>query len=179
MKKTMLKKYASLIVRTGIRVQKGQEVVVYADLDQPEFVKMAVEECYKAGARKVTVDWSYQPLAKINVRYRSLKTMSTIEDWELEKLKHAAKTLPCMLYITSEDPDGLKGINQVKMAKAACALYPIQKPYRDQMDCKYQWCIAAVPGEAWAKKLFPGLRASSAEKALWEAILKAARLLGL
>ena len=30
MKKTALKKYADLIVRKGINVQKGQEVVVYA-----------------------------------------------------------------------------------------------------------------------------------------------------
>ena len=175
MKKTTLRNYARLLARVGLNVQKGQDVIIRADLDQPEFIKMAVEECYKAGARKVTVDWSYQPLTKINVKYRSLKTMSTIEDWELEKLKHNAKTLPCMLYITSEDPDGLKGINQAKMAKASRATYPIVKPYRDQMDCKYQWCIAAVPGEAWAKKVFPGERTSTAVKKMWDAILKTSR----
>lgn len=175
MKKTTLRNYAKLLAKVGLNVQKGQDVIIRCDLDQPEFVKMAVEECYKAGARNVTVDWSYQPLAKINVRYRSLKTMSTIEDWELEKIKHRVKTLPCMLYITSEDPDGLKGINQAKMAKASRALYPIQKPYIDQMDCKYQWCIAAVPGEAWARKVFPGERTSTAVKKMWDAILKTAR----
>ncbi len=175
MKKTTLRNYAKLLAKVGLNVQKGQDVIIRCDLDQPEFVKMAVEECYKAGARKVTVDWSYQPLSKINVRYRSLKTMSTIEDWELEKIKHRVKTLPCMLYITSEDPDGLKGINQAKMAKASRALYPIQKPYIDQMDCKYQWCIAAVPGEAWARKVFPGERTSTAVKKMWDAILKTAR----
>ena len=35
MKKTVLRKYAQLLVRCGINVQKGQEVLVYADLDQP------------------------------------------------------------------------------------------------------------------------------------------------
>ena len=38
MKKTVLREYAKLIVRTGINVQKGQDVLVMADLDQPEFV---------------------------------------------------------------------------------------------------------------------------------------------
>ena len=33
MKKTVLKNYAKLIVRCGIHVEKGQEVLVYADLD--------------------------------------------------------------------------------------------------------------------------------------------------
>ena len=39
MKKTILKKYAELIVRCGVNVQKGQEVLIFADLDQPEFVQ--------------------------------------------------------------------------------------------------------------------------------------------
>ena len=175
MKKTTLRNYARLLARVGLNVQKGQDVIIRADLDQPEFIKMAVEECYKAGAHNVTVDWSYQPLAKVNVKYRSLKTMSTLENWEIEKIKHRVKTLPCMLHITSADPDGLKGINQAKMAKASRALYPIQKPYIDEMDCKYQWCIAAVPGEAWAKKVFPGERTSTAVKKMWDAILKTSR----
>ena len=48
MKKTVLRSYAKLIVRMGLNVQKGQTVLVYADLDQPEFVQMVVEEAYKA-----------------------------------------------------------------------------------------------------------------------------------
>ena len=48
MNKTKLRKYASLIVRTGVNVQKGQEVFISADLDQPEFVAMVVEEAYRA-----------------------------------------------------------------------------------------------------------------------------------
>ena len=44
MKKSVLREYAKLIVHSGLNVQKGQEVLIYADLDQPEFVKMVVEE---------------------------------------------------------------------------------------------------------------------------------------
>ena len=62
MKKTVLREYARLIVRSGVNVQKGQEVLIYADLDQPEFVQMVVEEAYKAKAKKVTVEWNYQPM---------------------------------------------------------------------------------------------------------------------
>ena len=35
MKKTVLREYARLIVRMGLNVQKGQDVLVMADLDQP------------------------------------------------------------------------------------------------------------------------------------------------
>ncbi len=175
MKKSVMQKYARLIARKGVNVQKGQEVIVRCDLDQPEFVKMVVEECYKAGASSVTVDWSYQPLTKINYRYRSLNTLSKIENWELEKMKHRVNTLPAMIYIDSEDPDGLKGVNQTKVAKAQQARYPHMKPLIDEMENKYQWCIAAVPGPAWAKKVFPGLRVNQAMEKMWEAILYTSR----
>ena len=46
MKKTVLRQYAKLIARIGVNVQKGQEVIIQAELDQPEFVQMVVQECY-------------------------------------------------------------------------------------------------------------------------------------
>jgi len=162
MKKTVLKNYAKLVVTMGLNVQKGQDVVIRAQLDQPEFVKYAVDECYKAGARKVTVEWDYQPLTKLHIKHQSLKTLSDVESWEEERLKYRAETLPCELYIMSEDPDGLSGVNQEKMAKARQAKYPVIKPYKDAMENKQQWCIAAVPGAAWAKRIFPGVPKNTA-----------------
>lgn len=129
MNKTTLRKYANLIVRCGANVQKGQTVVIYADLDQPEFVQMVVEEAYKAKAKKVTVQWEYQPLDKLHYRYRSLKTLGTVEEWEKARQEHYCETLPCRIYLESDDPDGLKGINMEKMAKARQMQYPILKPY--------------------------------------------------
>ena len=177
MKKTVLREYARLIARCGVNVQKGQEVFIAADLDQPEFVAMLVDECYKCKAKKVVVDWAYQPLQKLHVRYRSLTTMSKLDNYELARWQHYVDTIPCRIYLLSDDPDGLRGINQEKVAKSQQALFPIIKPFRDQIENKYQWCIAAVPGEAWAKKLFPHLRKSQAVEKLWEAILSTSRAL--
>ena len=159
----------------GVNVQKGQDVVIRAELDQPEFVAVLTDECYKAGARKVSVEWSYQPLSKLHVRHRSLKTLSTMEDWEIAKREYEADTLPCMIYLLSEDPDGLRGMNQEKNAKALAERFKIIKPIRDRMDNKYQWCIAAAPGVAWAKKIFPDLPRGKAVEKLWEAILSTSR----
>ena len=176
MKKTVLREYARLIVRCGVHVQKGQEVLVYADLDQPEFVQMVVEEAYKAKAKKVTVQWNYQPLQKIHTRYQSVKTMGAVEEWEKARLLHYVDVVPARIHLISEDPDGLKGVNMEKLAKARQLSYPIVKPYHDQLENKEQWCIAAVPGVAWAKKVFPGLSKSQAVEKLWEAILSTSRV---
>ena len=176
MKKTVLRKYAQLIVRCGVNVQKGQDVLIFAELDQPDFVAMVVEEAYKAKARKVTVEWNYQPLQKLHVRYRSLATMSTVQQWEKERQEHYCQTMPCRIHIISEAPDGLKGMNMEKVMKARQKTFPILKPYKDRREGYEQWCIAAVPGKAWAKKVFPGMRTSLAMEKLWEAILSTSRV---
>ena len=176
MKKTVLRQYAKLIAQMGVNIQKGQDVLIYAGLDQPEFVEILVDECYKCKARSVTVEWSYQPLRKLHYRYMNLKTLGEVTEWQKARLQHYCDTVPARIHLTSADPDGLKGINVKKMAKASQMAYPIVKPYHDQLDGKEQWCIAAVPGKAWAKKVFPGERTSVAVEKLWEAILATSRV---
>ena len=176
MNKTTLRKYANLIVRCGANVQKGQTVIIYADLDQPEFVQMVVEEAYKAKASEVIVQWNYQPLGKIHYRYRTVKSLGTVKEWEKARLEYYCETLPARIHLISEDPDGLKGINMEKVTKARRMSYPILTPYQDRRENKEQWCIAAVPGAAWARKVFPGMRTSTAMEKLWEAILFTSRV---
>ena len=176
MKKTVLREYAKLIVRCGLNVQKGQEVMIYADLDQPEFVQLVVEEAYKAKARKVIVEWNYPALSKLHARYQTVKTLGEVPQWQIARRQHMVDTVPCKLHLISEDPDGLKGMNMEKMAKARKLSYPILKPYADQLEGKQQWCVAAVPGVAWAKKVFPGCSRNQAVEKLWEAILSTSRV---
>lgn len=175
MKESLMRQYASLIVGVGGHVQAGQDVRIIAELDQPGFVRMVAEECYKAGAAKVEVEWQDQPLARLANEYQSIETLSRTEAWEEERMRHRVKTLPVRLILLSEDPDGLKGIDQEKAAKAAQARFRVYKPYRDAMDNRHQWCIAAVPGQAWAQKMFPDDEPAEAVEKLWAAILHTSR----
>lgn len=172
MTKTMMRKYAELIARVGANIKKGQPVLITCQVDQYEFIEILVKECYKAGASKVSIDWMYQPIDKLSYRYRTLKSLSALPSWQEEKMKCVSEELPCRIYIESEDPDGLNGVNQDKMQKSLVATYKVMKPYRDKMENKYQWVIAAVPSYAWAKKVFPGETKRRAYELLWEAILK-------
>ncbi len=175
MRKTQLQRYAKLLARVGLNIKKGQKVFVAAGLDQPEFVTMVVEECYKAGASEVHVEWSHQPVEKLSAQYETLETMSVMPPWVKAKWEFKAKNYACRLWIESEDPDGMNGVDQEKMSKARQALYPQVKPFRQALENKHQWCIAAVPGKAWAKKVFPDLPQNKAVEEMWKAILSAAR----
>ena len=176
MDKERLKKYAQLIVKCGLNVQNGQEVIVRCDLDQPEFVAMVVEECYKAGAERVNVEWSYMPVTKLNYIYRSEESIADFSAEDKAKLDRRLEKLSCLLWLDSDDPDGLTGTDHEKIARARMKRYPFVKPYNDALENKYQWCIASVPGKAWAKKVFPGITEEDAVEKLWEAILYTSRV---
>lgn len=177
MKKTILKNYAKLIASMGVNIQKGQEVFIQASVEQPEFVKMLAEACYKEGASRVVVDWDYAPVTVLKYRYEKAKVLGKLTGYEEARWQHYVDTIPCRIYLESDDPDCLKGVDQKKLGAAKQSRYPVIKKYRDQIENKYQWCIAAVPGKKWAKKLFPELRESKAMEKLWEAILSTSRAL--
>ena len=178
MNQKLLRDYARLIAKMGGAVKKGDEVWINAQLDQPDFITTLVEECYLAGAKIVKINWQHNPANKLTYKFASVGELGKVDSYILAKYKYSAKKLPTVLHIISDDPDAMKGINQKKMAKARMKSYPKIKPFRDAMDGKYKWCIAAVPSTAWAKKVFPKLKDEEAVEALWNAILTASRVDG-
>ena len=171
----LLRRYARLIAVTGGGLRPGQDVVIRAGLDQPDFTLMLAEECYAAGAARVEVEWEHPPLQKLDYEYLGAEALGEVRAWQLAKLRYRADTLPVMLYLESADPDALAGIDQLKRAEAMRLRWAVTKPISDEMENRYQWCIAAVPGEAWARKVFPELAPADAVERLWEAILRCSR----
>jgi aminopeptidase len=175
MNKLKARRYAKLLVKCGLNLKRGQNVFLTACVDQVEFVDMVVEECYRAGAKRVIMNWQSDSTTKLDYEYQSLETMSAVTPWAEAKLKFQADDLSCRLFIESSDPDAMQGADMEKVAKARQAQYPIIKPYRDKMENKHQWCIAAAAGKAWAKKLFPDLSDKQAVDKLWDKIFEASR----
>lgn len=50
-----LEKYAELIVKTGVNVQKGQPVILYISVDQAKLARLIVAKAYETGAGRVFV----------------------------------------------------------------------------------------------------------------------------
>lgn len=176
MKKTILRKYARLAVRKGVNLKKGQGCAIYAQVEQHEFAEMVAEEAYRAGAKWVQVFWQDQAVRKLDLRHQTVTQLSRVEEWEKVQQQMFVDQLPARIHISSEDPDGLKGVSVPKMQKAQAARSTVLRPYRKAIDNKHQWTIIAVPSKKWAKKVFPGERASAAVEKLWQAILNAVRV---
>ena len=78
MKKTLMKKYAELIVRSGIALKKGQSVMIKANVDQEAFVAMVMDECYKAGAKHVHVHWLSEACHRVEVKKGKLSALKEV-----------------------------------------------------------------------------------------------------
>ena len=178
MDKARLQKYAELLVKKGLNPDAGQDVIIRCALDQPEFVRMVVAECYRNGAGRVMVDWYDPEVSRLDMLFQSEENLGEVLEFEVAKLKYRCDRLPAFLWLDSEDPDAMEGVDQGKRARVQQRRFPTVKPYRDAMENKFQWCIAGVPGEKWAQKVFPGEAAGVAVEKLWEAIFAAARVNG-
>ena len=170
----LLRKYAELIVRTGANVQPGQTVLLTVSVEQHAFAALIIEECYKAGAKKVNVDWTFDAYSRLNYLYADTETLSTVLPWEKEKLSQMVEDLPCRIFIVSDDPDAMSGIDPAKLSEVTQCRGRVVKPYRNAIEGKHQWVIAAYPSEKWAKKCYPD--AENAVDQLWRAILTTVRV---
>ena len=145
-------------------------------VEQHEFAALMMEECYKAGAKKVNVDWTSDAQSRLNFLYADQEALSSVLPWEEAKLKQMVEDLPCRIFIVSEDPDAMNGVDPHKLSAVTQSRSRVLKPYRNAIDGKHQWVIAAYPSVKWARKVLPGRGDDAAVDKLWEAILKTVRV---
>ena len=60
-----LKEYAQLLVRVGVNVQKGQNLVITSQVDQAPFARLCAQAAYDAGARLVDMAWSDDAMSRM------------------------------------------------------------------------------------------------------------------
>lgn len=172
MNKEFLKRYAHLIVRTGANVQPGQKVLLRVQADQAEMAALVVEECYRAGAKYVSIDWSWDTIDRLHYQYADTEVLGEVLPWEVAKGEQQVKDLPVRIFLCSDDPDALNGMDAEKVSTVHQMRAKVLRKFRYQMDGRHQWCIAGVPCVNWAKKVFPDCSDEEAVEQLWKAILK-------
>ena len=177
MNENILRKYASLAVRKGANVQKGQLLVINASVFDARFVEYCVEEAYKAGAGAVSVQWSDENISHMHYQYMTVEELSNIPDYNVERIKYEHGRKACYLNISSSTPGLMSDIDPQKMQASRIAGMKKMAPYMSYtMNNEGQWCVIALPNPKWAMKVFPDKNEEDAVKALWDAILLSVRV---
>ena len=157
MNSTLLRQYAELIARTGAHVQKGQYVIIRANVSIEGFAAVVAEECYKAGAKRVVFDWQSAVIDRVSYHYASSEDLGHLLPQEIGFQEFSTESLPILIWLDADDPDGLVGVDAKKVAQVQSLRYAQRAKYIEARENKYQWCIAGVPSLKWAKKVFPNL----------------------
>lgn len=174
--KPKLERYADLIVRKGVNVKPGQEVVVQAPVDVAAFVRLLVARAYAVGAGHVTVIWNDDAVMRLTYENVDASWFETVPAWQREQLDSLAEAGACFIFVEGADPEALKGIDPAKPAAASKARNTQCVKYRHGMDFNINpWCIAGAPVAAWARQVYPGVEDEVAMYRLWCAILSVAR----
>lgn len=174
--KPKLERYADLIVRKGVNVKPGQEVVVQAPVEVAAFVRLLVARAYAVGAGHVTVIWNDDAVTRLTYENVDASWFETVPAWQREQLDSLAEGGACFIFVEGADPEALKGIDPAKPAAASKARNTQCVKYRHGMDFNINpWCIAGAPVAAWARQVYPGVEDEVAMYRLWCAILSVAR----
>ena len=170
-------KYAELLVKLGVNVQKNQELVIRCAADVAPFARLVAKAAYECGAREVIVHFRDDQLSRLRYEYAPLEVFEQIPAWEAESMNYYAARGAAFLSIVSEDPEALKGVDSKKMMARTIASDEAFRGYYDRMNKnELQWCVAAVPSAEWAVRVFPDKSEDEAVEALWEAIFAATRV---
>lgn len=177
MKEVLLKKYARLLVKSGINIQKNQILVVSSPIECADFARMIAEVAYEEGAKEVVVRWEDELLTRIKYINAPEEVFNEYPEWLKEFFLTYARQGAGFLSIAASDPEVMKGVSPERMAKWGKVSGEAIKEYRDRlMINKNVWCVASIPTKPWAKKVFPNLSEEEAVEKLWENIFKTVRV---
>lgn len=172
-----LQKYAELIVKVGVNVQPGQEVVLYINVDQQPLAHLIVKEAYKAGAGKVMIKWSDTFAQRKFLEHASDEFLENVPEFAKEEAQYIANHRCCRISVMSEDPGAFGGIDQKRVAAYQSANGKALMPVRQAtQNNDLSWTVVAAASPAWAERVFPDLKGEAAVDRLWEEIFKTTRI---
>ena len=99
-----IKNYARLVVRKGVNVKPGQEVVVQSPVECASFARVVVAEAYDAGAGHVTVIWADDAVTRLTYEYVEKSYFEQTPEWKRMQLDSLAQDGACFIFIEGADP---------------------------------------------------------------------------
>ena len=176
MNQQQLEKYARLVVKTGVNIQKGQTLVLSSPIECAYFARLISEAAYREGARDVVMNWGDDLSAKIRFMNAPEEVFNEFPSWTQDMYLSTVRNNAAYVSISASDPELLKDVPGHRVAAAQKARRVALKEFNDRtMSNRNTWCVVSVPTTSWACKVFPDVQEEEAVALLWNSILKAVR----
>lgn len=170
-------KYATLALKTGVNLQKGQALMINSSIEGADFTRTVVKKAYELGAKDVHVNWSDDELTLLKYTHASDEVLAHFPDWRVDLSNDYIEDGAAILSISSTNPDLLKDIDPSRIALANKASAEKMTRFQDYiMNDKVTWSVISIPTGDWAQKVFPDKSREAAKEALWEVIVNIVRV---
>ena len=125
-----MRQYARLLIRVGVNIQKGQNLVLLCPVECAQFGRMCATEAYAAGCREVIVSWRDDYMT----REKYLKAADDVFDaypaWLAAFYNDNASEGAAFLAISASDPENLKGVDPGRLQRAEVSSGAAVQTYR-------------------------------------------------
>jgi len=163
-----LARYADAVVKVGISVGRGDDLLVTCQPSHREFAVALVEAGYRAGARSVDIEY-HDPLVRAAyLRTAPDNAIGYVAPWRSTRVRAAMRPETATLWVAGEgDPGALADVPGKRLAadvtRAAKRFADVRRA--TQLG-KRRWSIAAWPTESWAAAVYPKLASRAAQRRL-------------
>src|SRR4051812_2841791 len=111
--------YAPLVVRVGVAVRPGQDVLVDAQIDHAPFVRAVVEEAYRAGAHHVDVEYRDPWVRRAMIAEAPEDAFGYSPPGLLARMEHAKETGAAVIAVSGgSNSDVYEGLDTARLARA-------------------------------------------------------------
>lgn len=177
MDNAIIEKYARLIVKTGINIQKNQILIIRSPIECASFTREVARIAYQEGAGDVVISWMDELFSKIRYLHAPDEAFNEFPEWHKEFFLSYARKGAAFLSIFASDPELMKEVAPERIAKDSKNRSIALKEYSERiMSSKNSWCVVSIPTISWAEKVFPGLSENEAVEMLWRAIFMSVRV---
>lgn len=157
-------KYVELLLEKCVDYNNSKILFICYDIELEDFVKIIIDKAKKLGIEefyfdKINIEEEYNILKNNSIEELQKKKYFDKSIWDVYAKKNAS-----FLIIDTEQPHVLDDIETEKIAIMTRQKRESRPVYRKMVEhCKLSWCIAAYPGEKWAREVFPNSKNSYLE----------------
>jgi leucyl aminopeptidase (aminopeptidase T) len=114
-----LRAYARLLVRVGVNLAQGQELLVSAQLEHAPLARAIAEEAYVAGARYVDIVYGDRLVHRAFVANAPDEMLGWTPPWMVERIKRARDSGAAVIGISADSgAEVFEGIDGGRLARA-------------------------------------------------------------
>ena len=172
-----LDKLAEVAIKVGLRLERGQDLLITAPIAALPLVRLITKHAYLAGAGLVTTFYSDEETTLARYAHAPDESFDKASNWLYDGMAKAFAGNTARLAISGDNPMMLAAQDPAKVARANKAMSMAYKPALEKIsNFDINWNIISYPNAAWARQMFPDDAEQVAVKKLANAIFAASRV---